>query len=170
MRENCKTSTSTATKSVKYNEGGCEVCKTNFFPYNFRDMYICLEQDFLTFHKGNTVLDANCSQYKYDSSITSYVCEGCKNGYFLTSAAACATTCGTDNAFVAFLDVTTKLIKKNICVATGDLITGVIAGCKVYVFGYKGPGANVDKLTDSCFICDANRLPTVNLAVAFDHS
>ena len=160
MREFCKVSDTTEDNNLNVGEGGCSQCADDYYPYDFTGKYLCLDRTYLHSFKNTFVNDPKCSQYKYENN--DFVCEECKNGYFMNgSTCVDSTGCtGGTHPQLAYIDDTTKKLVKNVCKDVTTINGSVaVAQCNIYTFGYK---ANAVK--QICFKCDSGKVPFVTLA------
>ncbi len=74
-----------------YNESKCFTCQQNAVPVNYRDSFVCVEQDYMAHLTGGTMLD-HCLQYVHDPFSKQHVCTKCASGFVLDQG-ACVQTC-----------------------------------------------------------------------------
>ena len=74
-----------------YEDQKCNYCAQNSVPYNFKDSFVCVENEYMKFKQGVTALDPDCLAYNKDMN-DNYTCVRCSFGKVVLNG-ACAAAC-----------------------------------------------------------------------------
>lgn len=142
-----------------YDQSKCFTCKVNTVPFNYKDSFICVENDYMTMIK-DVSLDSNCLQY-IGTLDGVYSCTRCSFPYFLDDG-NCVSDCGAKTLYKQILETFNSdgdRLNESYSISRINVCGDKIENCKIAAPDINQ--SNPQKASYVCIECDPGKIPEI---------